>query len=140
MTDRAAKYTVTDKSTEFYSDFLNNLDAHPGNKQVMRYVNEEAVKNAIRNLINTNKYSRFFRPLLGCDLRKLLFKNCTPQTAAEIKDAIVTTITNYEKRVINLSVDCIAMPTKNAFQVLIAFNIVNKSTPVTFTQILYRVR
>ena len=39
----------------------------------------EAVKNNIRNLLQTNEGERFFQPNLGLNLRRLLFEHITNQ-------------------------------------------------------------
>ena len=52
----------------------------------------EAVKNNIRNLLNTNEGERIFQPQLGLDLRKYLFEQITPESIAMVQDSIVKKI------------------------------------------------
>ena len=49
----------------------------------------EAVKNNIRNLLQTNEGERFFQPNLGLNLRKLLFEHITNQNLIEVQDSIL---------------------------------------------------
>jgi len=49
----------------------------------------EAVKNNIRNLLNTNEGERFFQPRLGLNLRRLLFEQITNDNLIGIQDAIL---------------------------------------------------
>jgi|TARA_R100000084_G_scaffold108602_2_gene71704 phage baseplate assembly protein W len=49
----------------------------------------EAVKNNIRNLLQTNEGERFFQPTLGLNLRKFLFDNITDDTVLAIQDSIL---------------------------------------------------
>ena len=49
----------------------------------------EAVKNNIRNLLNTNEGERFFQPKLGLNLRRLLFENITDGNLIDVQDAIL---------------------------------------------------
>jgi len=49
----------------------------------------EAVKNNIRNLLNTNEGERFFQPNLGMNLRQLLFEHITPENLIGIQDKIL---------------------------------------------------
>ena len=49
----------------------------------------EAVKNNIRNLLQTEEGERFFQPNLGIGLRKLLFEQITNDSLIVIQDAIL---------------------------------------------------
>ena len=49
----------------------------------------EAVKNNIRNLLQTEEGERFFQPNLGIGLRKLLFEQITNDSLIDIQDAIL---------------------------------------------------
>ena len=49
----------------------------------------EAVKNNIRNLLQTNVGERFFQPNLGLNLRNLLFEHISSDNLIGIQDAIL---------------------------------------------------
>ena len=49
----------------------------------------EAVKNNIRNLLQTNEGERFFQPNLGLNLRKVLFENMTEEKLISVQDSIL---------------------------------------------------
>ena len=49
----------------------------------------EAVKNNIRNLLQTNEGERFFQPNLGLNLRRMLFENITDDNIISIQDSIL---------------------------------------------------
>jgi len=49
----------------------------------------EAVKNNIRNLLQTNEGERFFQPNLGLNLRRLLFEQITQENLINIQNAIM---------------------------------------------------
>jgi phage baseplate assembly protein W len=49
----------------------------------------EAVKNNIRNLLQTNEGERFFQPNLGINLRRLLFEHINEENIIGIQDAIL---------------------------------------------------
>jgi len=49
----------------------------------------EAVKNNIRNLLQTNEGERFFQPNLGLNLKSLLFENFTEENIIGVQDAIL---------------------------------------------------
>ena len=52
----------------------------------------EAVKNNIRNLLQTNEGERFFQPNLGLNLRTLLFEHITSENLIGVQDAILDKI------------------------------------------------
>ena len=52
----------------------------------------EAVKNNIRNLLQTNEGERFFQPNLGLNLRRLLFEHITNENLIGVQDAILDKI------------------------------------------------
>ncbi len=49
----------------------------------------EAVKNNMRNLLQTEEGERFFQPNLGIGLRQLLFENITAESLLNIQDTIL---------------------------------------------------
>jgi len=49
----------------------------------------EAVKNNIRNLLNTNEGERFFQPNLGLNLRRLLFEHINDENLIGVQDSIL---------------------------------------------------
>ena len=52
----------------------------------------EAVKNNIRNLLQTEEGERFFQPNLGLNLRRLLFEHITNENLIGIQDSILDKI------------------------------------------------
>ena len=52
----------------------------------------EAVKNNIRNLLQTEEGERLFQPTLGLNLRRLLFEHITTENLLGIQDAILDKI------------------------------------------------
>ena len=51
----------------------------------------EAVKNNIRNLLNTNQGERLFQPNIGINLRRYLFGQITEETLLQIQESISST-------------------------------------------------
>ena len=49
----------------------------------------EAVKNNIRNLLNTNEGERFFQPNLGLNLKRLLFEHINDENLIGVQDSIL---------------------------------------------------
>jgi phage baseplate assembly protein W len=128
------------RKAEYYSDFRKDLFPNLVNADVSRKLDEEAVKESIKNLVLTDRGERFFRPDLGCDVRRLLFDNFTPQTKFSIESTIRTTITQYEPRCLLISVDAIPNEDMNSFFVTIVFNIINIPEEIELVLTLDRAR
>jgi phage baseplate assembly protein W len=130
---------ITSKDV-LYSDFTIGFDIHPTKKDLVRVLNEGAVKRAIRNLLLTNRGERFFRPQVGSRIRSYLFEPMTPFTAVGLRQEIEETINNYEPRVqlINVAVD--PLYDQNAYNVKLTFYILNKPDPVSYNVALERIR
>ena len=98
----------------------------------------EAVKNNIRNLLNTHHGERLMQPNLGIGLRKYLFSQLTPdiviQVQNEISDTISTWLPFVEVRDIEVvTADDDTTVEKNTMKVSVLFNI--KQSPNTLDSV-----
>ena len=97
----------------------------------------EAVKNNIRNLLQTEEGERFFQPNLGTEIRDTLFENFSRQTVNIIEDQVRDTIRAFEPRVGDVGVEVLANPDNNNFEVKVLFEIRGlEVAPQSFTFIL----
>jgi phage baseplate assembly protein W len=87
----------------------------------------EAVKNNIRNLVNTHQGERLMQPQLGINLRKYLFEQFTDETSFSIQNDIVDTFRNWlpfvEIQDIQVNMSDNDSIGKNTMNVTIVFNI-----------------
>jgi phage baseplate assembly protein W len=142
-TARIDKITRTDKASDkkpYYSDFYTNFNAHPQNKRLVKYTNENSVKRSVRNLILTVPGERLFQPDIGCKIRSLLFENMSDITAMQLKNAIEETITLYEKRARVITVEVVPNEDRHNYDVYIIFEVINSITPVALNITLDRAR
>lgn len=107
---------------------------------LLKLSDEQSVKESIKNLIMTNRGERLFQPEVGCDIRRLLFDNFTPDRLIIAKELIRTTLKNYEPRAGLIGVDVISGIDDNSISITITFNIINREEPVVLTLTLDRVR
>jgi len=61
--------------------------------------NENAIKQAIRCLVLTQKGERLFQPDIGCAVFELLFEPLDLMTADAVRDEIINTLNQYEPRI-----------------------------------------
>ena len=139
-TFREEKFTPVQAQRDLFSDIFTSFSVHPELHDLVIRRNEESIKQAINNLILTNKYERPFNPNFGCNLRKYLFEPMNSFTASSIENEIKMSIENYEPRVRLIVVVATPFEKQNAYAVTVEFYIVNSSVPVTLTTLLYRVR
>lgn len=139
-TFREEKFTPVQAQRDLFGDMFTSFSVHPELHDLVIRRNEDSVKQAIVNLILTNKYERPFNPNFGCNLRKYLFEPMNSFTASSIENEIKMSIENYEPRVRLIDVVATPFEKQNAYAVTVEFYIVNSSVPVTLTTLLYRVR
>ena len=88
---------------------------------------DAAVKQAVLNLLLTNKGERVYDSDYGSNIRTYLFEPLDFGTAGTIKDEIVRTLKNYEPRV---SIDeCVVEPNieSNGFDVRLDFQVLSRA-------------
>lgn len=128
------------RRNEFYTDVRKDLFPNLVNADVSRRIDEESVKESVKNLVLTETGERLFQPNVGCDLKRLLFENFTPQTKLSMESSIRTTIEQYEPRCQLLSVDAIPSENENSVYITIIFSIINIQEPVELVLTLERTR
>jgi len=120
-----------------FKDISLSFDPHPVTKDLPVLRNERAISRSVRNLVQTIPGERFFNPVLGSQVRRLLFDFIDVATADSIEDEILTTISNFEPRVTNVKVQVEPRPDRNNFNVTVFFDIIGQSLPSqTFSFIL----
>ena len=126
-----------ERTSQGFKDISFSFSPHPITKDLPVLINERAITRSVRNLVETIPSERFFDPMIGSEVRALLFENYTMPIAIAIEDQIMNTIKNHEPRVNNVAVDIDARPDDNAFDVTIFFDIIGLERPrQAFTFIL----
>ena len=128
------------RNTRTFSDLDLNFTAHPLTGDVARKYDEEAIKQAVKNLILTNNYERPFHSEIGSQIRGLLFEPVTPMLNMLLKRAIIDTITNHEPRVRLTDVVVRFSPDNHDVYVSIEYTIVNTTRPIQIDLVLKRTR
>jgi phage baseplate assembly protein W len=85
--------------------------------------NADAIKNSLKNILNTRKGSFPGNPIFGSDLSDYIFELADGLTNSIIKDEIEQAILNFEKRVKIESVDVNVNEAYNSMVVDIYFSI-----------------
>lgn len=129
-----------------YKDFDLSFKRHPSTGKLIIKKDDDAVKQAVKNVVLTNRYERPFHPEFGADIRSSLFENFTSITQSMFTEKINTSIENYESRVELVSVDgqdpvtVQEYPDENGLAVTIRFRNVATLNDVTLDINLNRIR
>jgi phage baseplate assembly protein W len=124
-----------------FKDISLSFKPHPVTKDLQILKNENAIRRAVRNLVETIPSERFFQSDLGTNIRGLLFDFVDYGTASAIETQIYEVIYAYEPRVDNVAVLVTPRPDQNEFEVSVQFDIVGQSvTAQEFTFILEATR
>ena len=132
--------TKTIAPAKIFSDIPTNLTIHPKRKDLLMVTNEEAVKNSIRNLVQTNTYERVMQPDVGGNVIGLLFENFSRLTISQLETKIESVILNYEPRAELISVTASPSIDENSIAVTIVFAVIGNNRPVEFNILLERQR
>ncbi len=112
-----------------FKDISLSFVPHPVTKDLPILKNENAIRRAVRNIVQTIPTERFFNSLLGSDVRRSLFEFVDFGTASVIQDQILIAIENFEERVDNVIVEVDPQPDTNTFNVTVIFDIVGQEFP-----------
>ncbi len=133
-------FTPQTKKINLYSDFKKDLEINLLTDDLAVTRDEDAVKEAMRNLMLTDRGERLMQPYLGAGLKELLFENLTPATLELIKDRVQTTLEIYEPRADIIDVTAAGSLDENEVYVNVRFYISNREQPITLDVILERTR
>ena len=132
---------TSDRNTRQYSDLDLFFGKKISDNDINKITDVEAVKRSIRNLVQLNVYDKPFHPEVSGGVREMLFENMTPVVSTIIARQIEDVIENFEPRARLVSVRALPDFDRNAYEVQVAFYVVNTPTElVDLTVMLERLR
>ena len=132
---------TSDRNTRQYSDLDLFFGKKISDNDINKITDVEAVKRSIRNLVQLNVYDKPFHPEVSGGVREMLFENMTPLVSTIIARQIEDVIENFEPRARLVSVRALPDLDRNAYEVQVAFYVVNTPTElVDLTIMLERLR
>ena len=123
-----------------HRDLDLRLGIHPIRKDLNVLKDDNAVKNAVKNLLITNRNERPFQPFLGANLRGLLFEPADALTRIALKENILNVLINHEPRIIVQDIDIKDLADQNAYRILVKFKIKEYDSNDTVEIVLRRLR
>lgn len=130
----------TRRITSVYADFHKDLTVNPFSNDLALKIDEEAVKESLKNLIFMDKGEKLFQPYFGGNIRAMLFELNSPATMKIVQEQIKTTINNYEPRAELISVEVYSLIDDNKLSVKILYALRSREEPIEVEFILERVR
>ena len=128
-------------TTLTFKDLNITFKKHPVTNDIVVSRDESAIKQAIVNLLLTNKGERLMNPKYGSDIRSYLFEPLDYGTAAQIKANIRSTIDRFEPRISISELKCVPNYNDNGFDVEMTYIIRGSDEPpVTVDIFLERTR
>ena len=131
----------TDRDVRQFTDLDLFFGRKTSDSDISKVTGVQAVKRSIRNLVQLNVYDKPFHPEISGGVREMLFELMTPVTSAIIARQIEDVINNFEPRARLVSVRALPDFDRNAYEVQVAFYVVNTPTElVDLTVMLERLR
>jgi phage baseplate assembly protein W len=127
-------------ATRIFKDIDLSFNPHPSTGDFLGKYDDEAVKNAVKNLVMTKHYERPFHSEIGSSVNALLFELPSPGLVILLRQEISDVINNFEPRVDILDIDVKFTPDYHAVQITIVFKIKNTTRPITVQFALNRTR
>ena len=128
------------RASRVYKDLDLDFGRNTTTNDVNKLTDVEAVKRAVRNLINTSHYDRPFHPEIGSSVRGLLFEPITPLTSLNLQRKVEEVLTNFEPRIRLVQVLSRPDADLNRYSLRISFYVIGTTLPVTVETFLERLR
>ena len=116
-------------NSKAFKDIDLSFMPHPVSGDIRVLSNEEAIKRAVRNLVQTIDGERPFQSNLGTDVTRSLFDFVDYGTASVITQQIFDVLKGFEGRIANTAVRVEPKPNDNTFEVFVAYDIVGQDFP-----------
>jgi phage baseplate assembly protein W len=128
------------KAVKQYVDLDLSFKVNPFTKDIYLKTDEDAVKTALKNLIQTKNFERPFHPDIGTQVHSLLFEPFSPAVRIAMRRTLEDAINTYEPRVRLVDLSITESDDTNDLNVTIVFTLKNSDRPITITTLLSRVR
>jgi len=128
------------KPTRLYKDIDLSFSQNPNTKDVNKKIDVQAVKQAIKILVNTQFYERPFNPKFGSQVRALLFDLMDEQTARILATTLQLAIENFEPRAKVEDIICRPNFEQNSYDIQILFFVVGVREQQNLELVLERLR
>ena len=118
-----------ERVSQAFKDISMTFQSNPLTSDLIVLKNENAISRSIRNIVFTLPGEKFFNPNFGTKISRILFENNDEISSSIIRNEIASSIINFESRV-NLKDVIISTDfDRNAFNVMIVYEIIGADVP-----------
>ena len=107
---------------------------------IFKKTDAAAVKQSIKNILLTNRFEKPFSPYFGGDLGRFLFSLDTEFDEEDVRDRVISAVSNFEPRASIRKVNVEIAPDFNSVLVDVVFQIIATEEVDTLTVSLTRLR
>ena len=107
---------------------------------VFKKTDAAAVKQSIKNILLTNRFEKPFSPYFGGDLGRFLFSLDTEFDEEDVRDRVISAVSNFEPRASIRRVNVEIAPDFNSVLIDVVFQIIATEEVDTLTVSLTRLR
>lgn len=111
--------------SDTFSDFDFDFIAHPVTKDIVKVVDDNAIKQSIEYLLDLDYYDSPFQHEKGSRVKRLLFDPMGVDTVIELREAIEEVLDKYEPRITVHDVEVDPDYDNALYNVKIVFKIIN---------------
>ena len=126
------------KRSRSFTDLSLGMVRNANTQDVAVVKNDNAVKQAVKNLIMTTPGEKPFQPLVGSNVSQLLFEPMDDFTGDAVKQEVINTINRFEPRVRLRTCHVLPDYDRNTFNVTITYQIVGIPVVETIEFVLQR--
>ena len=112
-----------------FKDLNITFKKHPVTNDVVVSKDASAIKQAIVNVLFTNRGERLMNPRYGSDIRRFLFEPLDYGTGFQIKSNIRDTLERFEPRISVIDIKCTPNFDDNGFDVVLQYNVRGTDDP-----------
>ena len=112
-----------------FKDLNITFKKHPVTNDIVVSKDASAIKQAIVNVLLTNKGERLMNPRYGSDIRRFLFEPLDYGTCFQIKSNIRDTLERFEPRISVIDIKCTPNFDDNGFDVVLQYNVRGTDDP-----------
>lgn len=113
-----------------FRDINMSFKKNPLTNDLIVMKNDNAIAQAVKNLVLTGRGERLFNPDLGSGLAQALFENIDVVSASQIQSEIDSLLRNYEPRINLTEVKVDPDFENNAFNVTVEYEIIGIDVPI----------
>ena len=113
-----------------FKDINMSFKKNPLTNDLIVMKNDNAIAQAVKNLVLTGRGERLFNPDLGSGLAQALFENIDVVSASQIQSEIDSLLRNYEPRINLTEVKVDPDFENNAFNVTVEYEIIGIYVPI----------